>query len=159
MHAIPYHANNADLRRLPIRLAAPALARLADAEVASEAKVYDVAARARYSDEVLEASIAAGGYGVSIHPRQAAPLLRLPVEQRDTAMAEAMTRQNLQGGTLGAVLAGVVADTLEGSPRATWGADAARRHREAENTLNANLRAAGHTGERVILYPPEMRRA
>lgn len=158
MHATTYHAEDPALRALPIRLAAPALARLADAHYASEVKVYDVAARARYSDEVLEASIAAGGYGVGIHPRQAAPLLRLPVEQRDTAMAEAMTRQNLQGGTLGAVLAGVVQDTLEGSPRATWGADAARRHREAEKALNDGLRAAGHTGERVILYPPEMRR-
>ena len=158
MHALTYHAENTDLRALPVSLAAPALARLADAEYASSVREYDVAQRARYSDEVLTASIAAGGYGVSIHPRQAEALMRLPHEQRATAMAEANTRQNLQGGVLSSVLAGVVADTLAGSPRATWGADAARRHREAEQALNDRLRAAGHTGERVILYPPEMRR-
>lgn len=162
MYALTYHATNPELRALPIRLAAPALARLADAHDASNAGVHDVAARARYSDEVLTATIAAGGYGIAggVHPRQAEHLMRLPdAAARAAAMDEAGTRQNLQGGVLSSVLAGVVSDVLSGSPRATWARDAAARHREAERALNDALRARGHTGERVILYPAEMRRS
>ena len=54
------------------------------------------------SDEGLQASIDAGGYGTpgGFHPRQARSLLTVPVEYREKVYWEASTRVNLQGGIL-----------------------------------------------------------
>lgn len=56
------------------------------------------------TDEGLQASIDAGGYGseapASVHPRQAVALMRVPFEHRARVESEGMTRQNIRGGIL-----------------------------------------------------------
>ena len=131
------------------------------AECARRQAEFDRNAAVRFTDEGLQATIAAGGYGVpgGIHPRQAEPLLRFldTPERRKRAYEEASTMQNLQGGVLSGnvwtaaqTLGRMVAEGRESEEMFAEGA--ARRHREAEDEMRRL------TGQRVILYPPEMRR-
>lgn len=113
----------------------------------------------KFSTEMLEADVEEGGYGVLTHPRQATELLRLnTVAHRQRAEAEAHTRGNLQGGLHSGNLRWAVNDLLDMIAKnhegmEMWAESAARRHRESENALRVA------TGQRVILYPPEMRRS
>lgn len=73
-----------------------------DAKREADAAAYREQRAYHLSDEGLQASIDAGGYGApgGFHPRQAQSLLTVPAEYREKVYWEASTRQNLQGGIL-----------------------------------------------------------
>lgn len=111
----------------------------------------------KFSTEMLEADVLAGGTGVMTHPRQAEPLLRLDtVARRRRAEAEAHTLGNLQGGTHGQNVSRAVSALLSMIEKGTedeemWAERVARQARERE----AEMRKT-HPG--AIYYPPEMRK-
>jgi hypothetical protein len=120
---------------------------------------HDLYTSIKFSDAMLKADIEKGDLGHMSHPRQAAELLRLPdTASRKRAYDEASTMQNFVGGTMSGCLYRAVSDVLHniaaGDPeKELYYAAAARRHREAENAMREA------TGQRVILYPPELRKA
>lgn len=100
------------------------------------------------SDEGLQASIDAGGYGApgGFHPRQANVLLTVPAEYRDRVYWEAGTRQNLMGGILSDQMHYAAQDMnrliAAGAPDVEmYGERTAREHRERERA-DAHMRLA-----------------
>jgi hypothetical protein len=101
------------------------------------------------SDEGLQASIDAGGYGTpgGFHPRQARVLLTVPVEYRERVYWEAGTRQNLTGGILSDQMHYAANDMLgliaQGTPDAEmYGERTARQAREADRAERDQRMAA-----------------
>ena len=146
------------LRALPAEekqayFAKRAAERKAEAE-AAEAKrkaEHEAYVQRVYSTEALEADVAAGGYGVTTHPRQARELLRLDtIERRRRAYFEAGTRQNLMGGILSDNLYYAVNDLMAAigagrEDQELYGERTARRYREADQAhREAALTAAAH---------------
>lgn len=126
-------------------------ARLADAAARG---AWDEYKAIRYSDELLEASVAAGGYGIEIHPNQARELLRLAtIEHRTRAAAEAQTLGNLIGGVPSGNYYRAVTDLLRliadgREDEELYGERTAREYRERE----AELRKV--TGDPSAIYYP-----
>lgn len=108
--------------------------------------------------EALEADVAAGGYGVRTHPRQARELLRLgTVAHRIRADREAWTLGNLRGGRPSDNVNAAVNDLLRMIEQGReademYGERVAREQREREAELRQVVPGA-------IYHHPAMRRA
>jgi hypothetical protein len=112
-----------------------------------------VQAVAAMTDEGLNASIAAGGYGSKggHHPRQASVLLTLPFEQRERAYRAAGTQQNLRGSIFSDCLH-EVAQEMKRLPEGAelWCERTAREYREREQAQRAHdVAVAVERAERV----------
>lgn len=106
-----------------------------------------------YTDEELQASIDAGGYGIGIHPRQARELIQVPFEYRRRVVAEAHTLVNVVGGIMSGALYSARQELQRnidaGAPeRELYGENFARIARERE----AELRRI--TGNPNAIYNP-----
>lgn len=112
----------------------------------------------RYTTEALKADVAAGGYGIQMHPAQAQELLRLDtVERRQRAVAEAHTLQNLMGGIMSGNLFNAVRDLQRNidaghEEQELYGERTAREYREREKALRE-----ARNNPAAIYYPPTLR--